>query len=83
MGTPDRRELGEALRRLDSSADPLDAVDAARRLREMAERTEHELVRAARGQGVSWSRIGALYDLTKQGAQQRFQPKKAKRARDD
>jgi len=52
--------------------DPFDRLDAARAGREQFERLELEQVRTLREQGTTWSRIGALYGLTKQGAQQRF-----------
>jgi hypothetical protein len=52
--------------------DPLDRLDAARIRREAAEAEETALVLAARESGHTWSAIGALYGLTKQGAQQRF-----------
>ena len=45
---------------------------AARKTREAAEADEQQAVLAARAAGASWSRIGELYGLTKQGAQQRF-----------
>lgn len=67
-----RSQLGKALAALEAAPDALTALDAARRVRELAERVESEHVRAARLDGASWSRIGALYGLTKQGAQQRF-----------
>ena len=41
-------------------------------LREEAERLERRAVEGVRAAGTSWSTIGALYGLTKQGAQQRF-----------
>lgn len=50
----------------------LQAVDKARRARERAEAAEAAAVAAARAAGVSWGRLGELYGLTKQGAQQRF-----------
>lgn len=60
----------------DKSPDPraasLAALDAARRTREAAEARELDAVAEARRAGASWSRIGELYGLTKQGAQQRF-----------
>ena len=45
---------------------------AARQTREAAEANEQQTLRAARAAGASWARIGELYGLTKQGAQQRF-----------
>ena len=57
-------------------ADPkllaLGRLDSARSARESAEVAERAAVVAAREAGVSWARIGELYGLTKQGAQQRF-----------
>ncbi|NNG19378.1 hypothetical protein HJ590_07250 [Naumannella sp. ID2617S] len=61
----------------DAPVDPLAAIQAMARLRAAAEACELDLVRAARNQGVSWSKIGAVYGLTKQGAQQRFRPRAA------
>lgn len=59
-----------------AKGDPLARLDAARIACEKSEARELELVEAARDAGVSWARIGALYGLSKQGAQQRFRPKK-------
>jgi|GEM_PF-1265549 len=64
--------IRDALRALEAAKAPLDALDAARRLREAGEALERDAVQAARREGVSWSKIGSLYGLTKQGAQQRF-----------
>jgi hypothetical protein len=58
----------------DRARTPLEALAAARREREAAEARERAAVGAAREAGVSWSTIGELYGLTKQGAQQRFKP---------
>lgn len=52
----------------------LKAVRVARKAREKAERAELDAVTAARAAGASWTRIGEVYGLTKQGAQQRFKP---------
>jgi len=57
-----------------AAADPLSALDAARSVREAAEHLEAAAIRAARKSGATWSAIGELYGLTKQGAQQRFRP---------
>jgi hypothetical protein len=54
--------------------DPLAQLDAARSVREAADELEAAAIRAARKSGATWSAIGALYGLTKQGAQQRFRP---------
>lgn len=50
----------------------LDELGASRTAREQAEERELAAVRTARQAGASWSRIGEIYGLTKQGAQQRF-----------
>lgn len=42
--------------------------------RERFEALEEAAVREARAAGVTWKEIGALYGLSKQGAQQRFRP---------
>ena len=57
-----------------TAADPLSALDAARSVREAADDLEAAAIRAARKAGATWSAIGGLYGLTKQGAQQRFRP---------
>lgn len=61
-----------ALSALGEASDGLEALDAARRARISAEALEADLVKAARRQGHSWADIGSLYNMTKQGAQQRF-----------
>jgi hypothetical protein len=61
-----------ALGALDVADGPVSRLDAARRLREAAEELEAAQVEAARKAGATWMEIGALYGLTKQGAQQRF-----------
>jgi hypothetical protein len=64
--------IQRALRAHQAARDPLAALDAARILREEAEQLERKSVDTVRAAGTSWSKIGALYGLTKQGAQQRF-----------
>jgi hypothetical protein len=64
--------IRRALRAHQTAKNPLAALDAARMLREEAEQLERESVDIVRAAGTSWSKIGALYGLTKQGAQQRF-----------
>ncbi|MGT2424823.1 hypothetical protein [Amnibacterium kyonggiense] len=59
----------EALRRI---PDPLRRLDAVRVAREELEALEADAVRSARHEGATWKAIGALYGLSKQGAQQRF-----------
>ncbi len=71
-----------ALGALDVADGPMSRLQAARRLREVAEELEAAQVEAARKAGATWGEIGACYGLTKQGAQQRFRParKQAKAA---
>lgn len=54
------------------ASEPGEALAAARALRQAADELERAAILAARRAGMSWTRIGAVYGLTKQGAQQRF-----------
>lgn len=67
-----RKRLDKAAEAVAAISDPLERLDAARAAREQFERLELDQVRELRKQGTTWSRIGARYGLTKQGAQQRF-----------
>ena len=69
-GTPKR--FDRAVESLRLIPDPLARLDAVRVARERLEARETEAVRDAREAGVTWKAIGALYGLSKQGAQQRF-----------
>jgi hypothetical protein len=64
-----------------SARDPLERLDAARRLREAADELEASAIEAAREAGTTWGEIGELYGLTKQGAQQRFREKQPRKKR--
>jgi hypothetical protein len=66
------KRILSALSAFDEAVTPMSRVDAARRAREAAEELEAAQVEAARKAGVTWVEIGAVYGLTKQGAQQRF-----------
>ena len=66
------KRIGAALSAFDAAASPMSRLDAARRAREAAEELEAAQVEAARKAGATWLEIGAIYGLTKQGAQQRF-----------
>lgn len=66
------KQLQEALTELATTTDPRTRIEMARRIRHLSEDLELDEVRAAREHGTSWSKIGAVYGLTKQGAQQRF-----------
>lgn len=72
-----RRKLIEALLSYERSNSEVEALLAAREARELAEALEYGVIRQARDARVSWSKIGAVYGLTKQGAQQRFSEKLA------
>ncbi|MGD7705975.1 hypothetical protein [Microlunatus sp. Y2014] len=78
----DHADLATALADMQQATETLAALDAARQLRELVERTEWDLVRTARDEGVSWTRLGELYGLTKQGAQQRFRAKTRRTPKD-
>lgn len=67
-----RRRLIEALVELERGETPLAALERAKAARELAESLEQSIIAAARAERVSWSKIGSVYGLTKQGAQQRF-----------
>ena len=64
--------LDRALDRLRLIPDPLRRLDALRLGRERLAAMEADAVREARRSGATWKAIGALYGLSKQGAQQRF-----------
>jgi hypothetical protein len=66
------RDLADAVKALQAAREPGEALAAARTLREIAEAAERDAVAAARAAGISWSAVGKVYGLTKQGAQQRF-----------
>jgi len=69
--SPVKRILA-ALAAIEVADGPMSRLEAARRLREAAEELEAAQVEAARKAGATWIEIGAIYGLTKQGAQQRF-----------
>ena len=56
----------------DQVAAALSILQQARTARRQAEEAEIQAVEQARSAGASWGRIGQVYGLTKQGAQQRF-----------
>ena len=73
MSSPDPEIITHALDAWRAAVgDPEAALAAARALRESAEKFERQQIAASRRAGLSWTRIGVLYGLTKQGAQQRF-----------
>ena len=71
--TPSRfRDLERALAATKAAEPGLPTLQAAHDLRRLAERLERAEVARARAEGLSWSKIGSVYGLSKQGAQQRF-----------
>jgi hypothetical protein len=82
-GRATAKQVRHALEAFDSTADPLESLAAARRLREAAETLELAVVAELRHRGATWARIGAVYGTTKQGAQQRFRAALAARSRGD
>ena len=77
------KRIFAALTAFDVADSPMSRLDAARRLREAAEELEAAQVEAARKAGATWLEIGALYGLTKQGAQQRFRAARKQAAEAD
>ena len=69
-GSP--KQVRHALEDVESASGALEALTAARRLREAAEALELAAVAELRHQGGTWVQIGTVYGTTKQGAQQRF-----------
>jgi hypothetical protein len=72
IGGSNAKRLAKALDELGGAKQPTQRLAAARRAREAADRLERAHVDAAREAGMTWAEIGAIYGLTKQGAQQRF-----------
>jgi hypothetical protein len=72
MARSSRKRVQQALDAVLTAADPMITLQAARSLREAAEDLEIAAVHDLRRTGITWTQIGALYGMTKQGAQQRF-----------
>ena len=66
------KRVKRAVSALQAVDDPLDRLEVVRWARAEIEALEVESVVAARESGATWSDIGALYGMTRQGAQQRF-----------
>ena len=66
------KRVTRALESLRAVADPLIRLDAVRAALEQLEELQASTVAEARAGGATWSEVGAIYGLTKQGAQQRF-----------
>ena len=71
------KRLDRALEALRALPDPMTRLNATRLAREALDRLETETAKDARVAGATWAEIGELYGLTKQGAQQRFRPKRS------
>ena len=52
--------------------DPLVRLEHVRVAREAIDALENHCVDAARADGRTWTEVGEVYGMTKQGAQQRF-----------
>jgi hypothetical protein len=66
------KRFQRALDSLQAIPDPLTRLAAVRTSLEHLGALEASTVADARAAGATWSEIGALYGLSKQGAQQRF-----------
>lgn len=66
------KRIAKALAALAEVPDPMARLDAIRTVREAVERLEQQAAEAARADGATWKRIGELYGVSKQAAQQRF-----------
>jgi hypothetical protein len=70
------KRFTRAVQALQEVPDPVRRLDAVRASINQLEELEAKTVADARAAGVTWVEIGALYGLSKQGAQQRFRPRK-------
>lgn len=66
------KRFSRVLQSLEAVPDPLRRLDMIRQHIDALEKLEASTVAAARASGVTWIEIGAVYGLSKQGAQQRF-----------
>ena len=71
------KKFDRAVQALQQLSDPLARLDAVRHCLADLEKLEAQAVADARNAGATWVAIGALYGLSKQGAQQRFRRSKA------
>ena len=73
MAEPEHvKRFARALSSLRDLPNPINRLDAVRQARESLDELELATVADARAAGATWREIGALYGLSKQGAQQRF-----------
>jgi hypothetical protein len=66
------KRLRRAAKTVQGAQNALDALAAARQLREAAADLEIAAVIEARRQRATWTEIGSVYGTSKQAAQQRF-----------
>ncbi|SDO25192.1 hypothetical protein SAMN04515671_0308 [Nakamurella panacisegetis] len=71
------KRVARAVEALREVADPLVRLDAVRAALEQLEELEASTVAEARAAGATWGQVGAIYGLTKQGAQQRFRTRES------
>lgn len=72
------KDLRRAVDAVESAPTALETLAAARELRQAAEALELATVVELRERRFTWTEIGAVYGLSKQGAQQRFRAAVAK-----
>jgi hypothetical protein len=72
LGKGTFKKLRQSVDAVQGAPSPLEALTAARQLREAAEALELALVVEARRRRSTWTEIGAVFGTSKQGAQQRF-----------
>lgn len=66
------KRVARVVQALQNEPDPLRRLDAVRECLAVLHDLEASAVLDARAAGRTWGEIGALYGLSKQGAQQRF-----------
>ncbi|MCW2603272.1 MAG: hypothetical protein JWN61_1407 [Pseudonocardiales bacterium] len=71
-----RFHFQQTLSSLGAIADPLERMAEVRKSILALEKLEASTIDSARAAGATWGEIGAIYGLSKQGAQQRFRPAK-------
>jgi hypothetical protein len=78
IGGAHAKRLAKAFADLQAAKTPAARLEPVRRLREAVDKLEQAHIDAARDAGLTWSEIGAVYGLSKQGAQQRFRNRRGK-----
>ena len=72
------KRFDRAVHEMRDISDPLRRLEAVRRSLQALEELQAATVLEARKSGATWIEIGAMYGLTKQGAQQKFRRSTAK-----